>query len=259
MLADDPAALRSCRLRGQDVFLLTQGENLAADQAGHGHPVQDAENDEKADDVAADLLQRGSRQSRSQGLLQDAGQKDDHQHVRKRIDDVHDAHDDQVDLSAAVARDGAHGHADEQDNDTGEEAHRQRDARTVDHTDKVITPSGIGAEDMRENQLPCFDLLQLRLPIGKGRQIIIGRVHGFARVHPQHLVVGIRPEHGDKDGRERDDNDDDQRYGRDAVSQQALHAVLKEGGGRPHLNHVALFFLGRGEEIVHVHMHAKFV
>ena len=258
MLADDPASLRTGRLGRQDVLLLTQGENLAADQAGHGHPVQHAEDDEKADDVAADLFQGGAGQGRAQGQLQNACQKNDHQHVRQRVDDIHDAHDDQVDLSAAVARDGAHGHADEQDDDAGKEADGQRNARAVDHTDEVITPGGVGAEDMGEDLLPCFDVLELRLAVGEGREVIIGGVHGFARVHPQHLVIGIGPEHGDEDGREGDDDNNDQRDGRHTVSQQALHAILEEGGGRPHLDHIPLFFFARGEEIVHVHVHGKF-
>ena len=189
MLADNPAAFRPGRLRRKHVFLLTQGKDLAADEAGHGNPVQHAEDDEEADNVTADLLQRRPGQSGTQGQLQNAGQENHHQHVRQRVNDIHDAHDDQVYFSAAVARDGSHRHADDQDDNTCEEAHRQGNARAVDHTDEVITPGRVGTENVGKDLLPCFDVFQLGLPVGEGGKVVIRGVHGFARVHTQHFVI----------------------------------------------------------------------
>ena len=221
MAGDDPAALGAGRLRGEDVFLLAQGQDLAADESCHRDPVEDGEDDEEADDVAADLGQRRAVELVADRDLQDRGEQDDHQRIGQGVDDIDDAHDDEVDLAAAVACDGADRHADDQHDEAREEADGEGNARAVDDTDEVVAPGGVGAEDMREDLFTLFDALELGLAVLEGSEVIERGVDGLAGTHAQLLVVGVRPEGGDEDGRKRDDGHDDQAYERDLVPAQA--------------------------------------
>ena len=102
-----------------------------------------------------------------------------------------------------------------------------------------------------------FDALELGLAVLEGSEVIERGVDGLAGTHAQLLVVGVRPEGGDEDGRKRDDGHDDQAHERDLVPAQALDAVLEERGGRAHLDDVGLFLVGGGNKVVHVDVEAE--
>ena len=53
---DDPAAGGAQGTGRGHVFLFLEGEDLAADDAGHGDPVQKAEGDEHGDEVGAQYV-----------------------------------------------------------------------------------------------------------------------------------------------------------------------------------------------------------
>ena len=113
-------------------ILLLEGQNLTANLPGHADPVQQSEHDKQRDHIAAQLIEhRVVVDHRAKGHLHDGGQQNDHQGVGQGVDDIHQSHDEHIHLAAAVARDGAHGNADNQHDQAGEEAHAQRDPGAV--------------------------------------------------------------------------------------------------------------------------------
>ena len=260
MLEDDPLAPCACGHGGQNIFLLAQGENLTADQAGHGHPVKHREDNKETDDICADFLKhRSLDQLLKIGLLQGGGQQNDQQHIRQRVDNIDNAHDDQVNLAAAVTRDRTDRHTDDKDNDAGEKADCKRDAGTVNNTDKVVAPLRVGAEDVGEHLFAGRDISQLGLTVGKRSKIVIRCINRSAELNAEHLVIGIRPEEGKDDAGKRDHHDDDQADQGHLVFHKTLDTVTEEGGGGAHLDQIFLFRCSSGEKCVHIKMQTEWI
>ena len=112
---------------------------------------------------------------------------------------------------------------------------------------------------MGKDLFPFLDTLLLRLGVLEGPQIIIGCVNRLAGGDTQHGFILIGPEHGDHDRRQRDQDDDCKTHHRDLVFLQAPHAILKGGRGRPHLDHVFLFFFTCRHQVVEIYLHAQFL
>ena len=146
---------------------------------------------------------------------------------------------------------------DDQHDDAGEEADGQGYPCAVDDTDEVVTSGGIGTEDVGEDGLTGFDQLLLRGAVLKGSQIVIGGVYGLAGLDAQLGVIGVGPEHGQENGHEGDNNNNEETDRGDLVLQQTLDTVLEERGRRAHLHHIFLFGLGGGDEIIHFNVEAR--
>ena len=174
MLADDPSSLCSACLGRQNIFLLAQGQNLAADQTGHGYPVQKGENNKQRYDIGADFLQDRTLKGFAQRLAQDRRQKDDHQHIRQRIDDIDDPHDDDIHHSSGIARDRPDDQADDKHDNTGKKADREGNTCAVDDADKIIASRGVCSEYVGKDLLPLLNLLEFRLRIFEGLEIVVG-------------------------------------------------------------------------------------
>ena len=71
------------------------------------------------------ILASGCRRLVADRDLQDGSEQDDHQRIGQGVDDIDDAHDDEVDLAAEIACDGADRHADDQHDKAREEADGQ--------------------------------------------------------------------------------------------------------------------------------------
>ena len=110
---------------------------------------------------------------------------------------------------------------------------------------------------MGEDFLTGGDFLQLRLAVLEGCQIVVGAVYRLAGANAQHGIVFVGPEEGDDNGGQGDDDDQNQADEGHLVFDQPLHAVLKEGGRGPHLDHVCFFFLSSRNELIQIHVHTK--
>ena len=112
------------------------------------------------------------------GLLKRRSQQNDQKHIRQGVNNIDNTHDDQVDLSTAVAGDGSDGHTDDQNDDAGEEADGKRDAGTVNDADEIVTALRVGTENVGEDFLARFHPCQLRLTVCKGSEIVVGGIDG---------------------------------------------------------------------------------
>ena len=247
VLADD--APRSCAdaARGEDVFILLDGEDLAADEARHAHPVEKAEHDEETHHAGAELVQKAAG-GKAQTLVQHDLQEDDDQHVGQGVDDIHNAHHNEIDLAAEIARDAAVEKADDEHDDAGEKAHGEGNARAVDDADEIVAALLVRAEYVREAAAALVDVLLLELAVGEGGEILRALV--APPVHGEDLLIAVGDDHGGDD-----DGEDDAREHNDAahgqgVFEELAHAVLKEGGALAHHVLLALLVLGRGDEHV---------
>ena len=243
MLADNPAAAGAHGPGGQDVFIVLNGQDLAADQPCHADPVQQAEDGEHGQHVRPDAGQDGALKALAQQLIQHHGEQDHHQGIRKGVDNIHDAHHDQVRLPSGIAGDGPVEQADEQHDQRGEEADSQGDAGTVNNAHKIVTAEFIRPEDVGEDVLALVNGLLLQLGIGEGGQVF-GAFVPLA-VDGDHIAVGIRDDQRrDDDG---DQNDDQHDHGSDGqgIAEKLAHTVPEEGGALAH--HILLgLFLIRG-------------
>ena len=190
-------------------------------------------------------------------MTQHGGEQNDHQHIRQRINDIHNAHDDQIDLAADVTGDTAHEDADYQHDDACKKADSQRDTRAVNNADEIIAPGGVCTEQVREHLFAGVDLCLLCASVMHRRKIVIRRIHGTARGDAEHLLVAVGPEDRDQDGREGNDNDDDETHQRDLVFHKSLHTVAKKGRGRTHLHHISLFVRARRNKIIQLDLQRK--
>ena len=97
----------------------------------------------------------------------------------------------------------------------------------------------------------------LRFRVLEGFQVVIGSVHRPAGPYAKHGLIFIGPEEGDKDRSHRDQQDDPEAHHGDLVFAKPPHTVLKSGRGRPHLDHIFLFFFTCRQQVIHIHLHAQ--
>ena len=110
---------------------------------------------------------------------------------------------------------------------------------------------------MGEHLFTGGDLRLLGSAVLEGAQVVVGGVHLLAGGNAQLAAVGIRPDSGQDQRGQCDDQHHDQGNGSHLVFQQALAAVLEEGGGGTHLHHVRLI-LGTGRHKgVQIHMQTE--
>ena len=259
MLADDARRARADGARRQNVLVLLDGEDLAADQAGHADPVEKAEHDKQRDHVGA---QPGQDRSvlELQHLVEHHRQKDDDQHIRQGVDDIHDPHHDQVHSAAQISGDTAVEHADDQNDDTGKQAHRQGDPGAVDHADEVVAALFIGAEDMGEAGSALFDVLLLHLAVGEGSQVLGALVP--PAVHGKDLLIAVGNDQGRDDNGDHNGQQHNQAGHRQWVPEELAHAVLEKGGALAHYVLLAFLVLRGGDkllggELAQVDLHAE--
>ena len=255
MPADDPPGARAHRAGRQHVFVGLDGQDLAAHQARHAHPVQHAEHHEQRDHVGAHLGQRRALEGVAQHLGQHHGQQHHHQRVGQGVDDVDDAHHHHVHLPAEIAGYGAVEQADHQHDQTGEQAHRQRHPRAVEHADEVVAAQLVGAEDVGEDLCAVLHVLQFVLGILERGQVLGGLV--ALAVDGDHLLVAVGIEHRhDDDGQHQADEHHQANHGQRVLAQLA-HAVAEERGGFAHGLVLRLFLVGCPLELFQVDLHAE--
>ncbi|MPM31722.1 hypothetical protein SDC9_78279 [bioreactor metagenome] len=201
MLTDNPAGLCAKRTRRKHVFVFLNLQYLAPNKPRHTNPVEQAEHDEQTDHVHADLFEDDERGTGQYGV-QNHRKQNNHQQVRRRIDDVYNTHHHHIQLSAGIPRNRTVDQTDHQHDQAREQANQQRNTRAIDHPDEVIAGEFIGSKDMREQLLSLAD--RLLFPLG-----ILKRSHVFCAlvalaVDGDHLIILIRHNHR----RKHDDRDD---------------------------------------------------
>ena len=256
VLAKDAAGLGADGAGRQNVLVLLDGQNLTAHQTGHAHPVQQAEHDEQREHVGAQFREHRAGDGGAQRFSQDHRQQYDHQQVRQRIDDVADTHHHKVHLAAGVTGDGAVEHADDHDQDAGEQTNGQGHAGAVDDAGKVVTAHLVGAEDVGEQLFAgLLHVFQFVFRPGEGGEVGGGLVALAA--HFQDLVVAVGDDHGGNDDGDDQQHQNDDGAHRQGVAHEFLHAVPEEGGGFAHDLLLALLFLGGGAEFCQIDLAAE--
>ena len=120
-----------------------------------------------------------------------------------------------------------------------------------------LPKQSVGAENVREDIFTGIDLLHLSSAVLHGSKVVVGSVNGLAGLDAELLLVGVRPDHRQKDRGKRDEDDHAHADEGDLVLVQALAAVLEEGGGGAHLYHVLLLGIGSQDKIVQVDLEAE--
>ena len=175
MPLDDPAAGGAQGTGRGHVFLFLEGEDLAADDAAHTHPIQAGKGNEHAHQVGAHLLKE-LRQEEALVVGDELGDmgahgrgdEQDDQHVRQGVDNVHDALHDHIHRTAEEAGDGAVERTNDQHDQRGGEAddHGHSGGKHGAHHD--IAAVAVGAEHMGEHLLAVGDALQLVVGVAEG-------------------------------------------------------------------------------------------
>ena len=247
MLADDMRGACAAGLSRQHVFLLLDGQHLAAHLARHAHPVEKTEDDEDGDHARAELHNQLAL-GRSDHVLDRDGQQDHDQHVRQGVDDIDDAHHDHIDLAAEITGDCAVNDADHHDDQRRDEADHQRNARAVYDADAVIAAEIVRAHNVREDLFAAGDTLLLLLGVFKRRHVLAGNVL---------LRVGVRIELRHENRNQRNDNQQPQAGHGHFILAQAAHRVAHEGGGLPLRQLLRLFRVRRRSESGRVDLEGK--
>ncbi len=122
MAEDDAPAAGADGAGGFNKLFVLQRDNLAADDAGHGEPVNCADDkEENGDAIDADGFEPGFH-----GFFAENGdEKNYDEDKRDGIEDIDEAHHDVVDVAAEIAGDGAVGDADDERDEGGDEADDQ--------------------------------------------------------------------------------------------------------------------------------------
>ena len=231
MLADDPAGLCANRARGEHILVFLDREDLAANEPRHADPVEKAEDNEHRDHVRAQRRERGAG-FEYQHLIEDRRQQNDDQHIGKRIDDIDDTHEDEVDAPSRIARDTADDHADDEHDDARKKADDERDSRAVDDADEVVAALLIGSHDVREARAALVDELLLGLAVGERRKVLCALV--ALAVDGEDLLIAVGHDHrGDDDGQNDGHEHNDARHSQ-RVFKELAHAVFEEGRALAH-------------------------
>ena len=184
MALDDAPALRPQRPGRRHVLLLLELEDLPADDAGHGHPVQQPEGDEHGDNIGTQdghqVLQRpvAGVLELFQRRLQRGREQQDDQHLRYGVDQLHDPLHDRVHHAAAVAGDGAVQRADHQHQQGRAHAYDNGHPGAHHHTHHDVTPLLVGAEHVGEHVLPGGLALQFLHRVAERLGLDAQRLHG---------------------------------------------------------------------------------
>ena len=249
MLAQNPAAGGADRPGRQNILVLFDGQDLAADKAGHADPVQQAEDKEERDHVGAELLQRRDRiDDRLQSLVQHNRQQDDEQRIRQRVDDIDNAHHDNINGTAAPGRNRTVEQADDQHHDRRDKADGQRNAGAVNHADKVVTAKAVRAHNVGEQLFPGFGhIFKLTLRILERGQV--GNVSVTAAADPDDFVIPVGDEHRQHQNGQHQQHQYNDAADSQFVFHQPAHAVFEEGYAFAHNLLLGLFFRRGGGEI----------
>ena len=132
MLEQDGLGGGADGLGGKNEFLLLEAQHLAADNAGHVHPVNAAQShDDALDTVAHDLHDEDDVQRQGDGG-----------------DNVHDTHHDGIHHAAHITGHAAVQDADDHVDQGGHKGHHQGDAGAVHQAGEDITAQGVGAQQV---------------------------------------------------------------------------------------------------------------
>ncbi len=116
--------------RRGDIIAALHAERLAAHDARHIEPFDDADGDEDQHEIAAD----------------EDGEENDEEDERQSIEDFDEAHHREIDSAPDKAGDAAEGDAERQRDERGEQADGERDAQCNEDAGEKIAAIGVGAE-----------------------------------------------------------------------------------------------------------------
>ena len=129
----DPVPTHAHRSCSVDEVRFPKGQERGAHESRDERPAQEAEDEDDRPDLA---------------LAEELRCHEDDEQERDGEEDVHDAHEEVVDLAAPEAGDRAHDDADEARDDHAPEAHREGDARSMDRHREHVATVAVGAEDV---------------------------------------------------------------------------------------------------------------
>ena len=124
-------------LGSQHELLLTQGKDLAADQAGNAGPAQEAQNQHQVHHTGPGVHAHG---------VHGSADDDNDGHRGDAVEHVDHTHDDVIDPAAEVAGDAAHQDTQGGFDDNDDEADDQRDAAAVHQAGQHVHAVGVGAQ-----------------------------------------------------------------------------------------------------------------
>ena len=196
--ADHPAGL--------DELLLLQRKHLAAHQAGDRHPTDDGQRGEEQQEAVHKLTEGR--------LAQRHHHDDEEQQVRKRVNDIREAHQNVIDVLAGKPCRHADNRAENQDDRRRDEADRHRHTRAIDRTAEHVP-----ADAVRPQQEARITALRPR-----GGEVAEPFVD-FQRIMRRELLG--------EDRHEQEDNDQHQAGHRGLVLGQPVKGIFAEAARGP--------------------------